>query len=237
MTRVLILMALCAALALGGATTACDDGGGDSDSDSDSDSDGDSDSDSDGDSIPYCALTCDVAADCVPSTSSAISDADNWECDGGYCVYQGCNSDTECEDTYMSDLYGCQEDGPYGGTPTCTRKCGTVSDCDLGSILYDTDNYDCVGGYCDYTGCTEDVECQEGMMSSDYVCGDPYDWGIDTCAIGCDTASDCDTGTGAAFDADNYDCVAGVCVYAGCNSTTECENSTGLGAGYECVEL
>ena len=119
----------------------------------------------------------------------------------------------------------------------CTKKCDTVSACDLGVSMYSEDNYECVGGYCDYIGCTGDAECQEGMMNADYVCADPFDWGIDTCTIGCDTPADCATGGGVAYDADNYDCVDNVCKYSGCNSTSECENSTGLGAGYECVTL
>jgi hypothetical protein len=246
-----------AALATGPTLVACDDSGGDgsdgdsdsdsdgdsdsdsdadsdSDSDADTDSDSDSDSDSDGDAVPVCMLSCGTAADCVPATSSALTDADNWDCDGGYCRYQGCNSDEECETAYVSDLYGCQQDGPWG-TPICTRTCGAIGDCDLGVGMYDEDNYDCAGGYCDYTGCTGDTECQDGMMNDDYVCADPWGFGFDNCVMGCGAPADCATGGGAAYDADNYACEGDVCVYAGCNDTAECESTAGLGAGYECV--
>ena len=54
------------------------------------------------------------------------------------------------------------------------------------------------------------------------------------CLPGCNTASDCDLNAGPAWDADNYDCIAGGCVYAGCNSNSEC---TSIGSGYICDEL
>ena len=45
--------------------------------------------------------------------------------------------------------------------------------------------------------------------------------GLAVCQLGCVNASDCAQAT-AAYDADNYACEQGACVWTGCNSTAEC---------------
>ena len=70
-------------------------------------------------------------------------------------------------------------------------------------------------------------------MMSGWVCTDPP-LGPDYCAMGCSTVSDCDMGS-APYDADNYDCVSGACIYSGCNSNAEC--SSVFGQDYVCAEL
>jgi hypothetical protein len=42
------------------------------------------------------------------------------------------------------------------------------------------------------------------------------------CVPTCQTSEDCVLGAGAAYDADNYDCTDGECVWTGCNSNDEC---------------
>jgi len=69
-----------------------------------------------------------------------------------------------------------------------------------------------------YTGCNSDAECQS---LGKYVCRDFS--GLSICALSCITTADCDYGGGAAYDADNYKCDAGACVYTGCNSDAECK--------------
>ncbi len=206
-----------------------DDSGG---SDSDSDSDGDSDSDSDADGIPYCAEQCSSASDCVPSSSSGITDANNWDCDDGHCVYAGCVSDAECEDTFMSSDWGCYDGGSFAAQ--CVYYCSTPSDCDLGISLYDTDNYECDGGYCNWTGCNSTSECQDAMQNTDYVCGAMAGVPYDMCVLSCSSPSDCATGAGPAYDSDNYECEDSICVYSGCNSDDECQQSND--ANWECVD-
>jgi hypothetical protein len=45
--------------------------------------------------------------------------------------------------------------------------CGDPSHCNAGTAPYDSDNYECVDGYCRYTGCNSDAECQ---LLGNYVC-------------------------------------------------------------------
>ena len=97
--------------------------------------------------------------------------------------------------------------------------CDAPADCDLGAgPAYDADNYACVSGGCVYQGCNTTSECQ---TLGDYVC---HDAGLGTrhCFPACAGPADCDLGAGPAFDADNYTCDEGACLYAGCNDTSEC---------------
>ena len=48
------------------------------------------------DGVAACVAACSTPADCVDTQPTAISDADNWTCDGGFCSYRGCTSDDEC---------------------------------------------------------------------------------------------------------------------------------------------
>lgn len=47
---------------------------------------------------------------------------------------------------------------------------------------------------------------------------------VAACVKGCIGVGDCSNGT-AAFDADNYSCTAGSCVYKGCNTDNECKST------------
>jgi hypothetical protein len=112
----------------------------------------------------------------------------------------------------------------------CTRQCTTSTDCSLGTLHFDADNYACEGGLCRYTGCNSDQECADAL--GPYVCrmsatlndalfglfGDEP-----VCVQACTDTSTCMvSGGGAAWDGDNHSCTDGGCVYEGCHSDMEC---------------
>lgn len=169
----------------------------------------------------YCLPTCTTAVDC--NQGSAPYDADNYLCTSGVCIYQGCNSDTECQ---TLGNYLCRTTA--GNTqPYCAMACATPADCNLGSAPYDTDNYLCTNSVCVYQGCNSDSECQ---ALGNYLCRTTGGVGATYCQPACATPADCNLGS-APYDADNYLCTNGVCAYQGCNSDTECQ---ALG-NYECA--
>ena len=88
--------------------------------------------------------------------------------------------------------------------------CATAADCNLGTTLYDTDNYRCTGNLCEWTGCNSTSECVDAMMDSSYVCGTLAGLSFSTCVKDCNTAADCYMGS-SLYDADNYQCVSGLC--------------------------
>lgn len=112
---------------------------------------------------------------------------------------------------------------PDAATPPlafCRIGCAAPSDCATAGIaLYDASHYACDAGLCRWTGCASDAECRAAFARDDYACRDLG--GLRQCLDTCATRADCGSGT-AAFDADNYECVAGVCEYQGCLSDGEC---------------
>jgi hypothetical protein len=171
---------------------------------------------------PTCYEGCSTVADCALSVSAY--DEDNYTCDGGACVYTGCNNDEEC--SFFGENYVCA-DTPGVAERYCQPSCTTVADCDLDiGTAYDADNYTCEAQVCRWQGCNSTAECVE-TLGSDYVCA--ATGGLDTCLLACSTPADCAQGS-AATDADNYACEDGACVYTGCNSDTECEDAFGAGA-------
>jgi len=158
-----------------------------------------------------CQPACGAAADC--DLGSAPYDSDNYTCSAGYCHYTGCNGDGECQ---TLGNFVCRDTG-YG-VLMCIGACGTTADCSTGQAPYDADNYACTDGYCHYTGCNSDTECQ---ALGNYVCRD-LGWGPPLCIMACGVAADCSTGQ-LPYDADNYACTDGYCSYTGCNSDTECQ--------------
>lgn len=140
--------------------------------------------------------------------------------------------------TIDRDAMAIERDGGHDAgsvTPlaVCQLGCSVTSDCSTPSAAFDEDNYRCEGGVCRYIGCVSDAECRSTFASDRYVCRDPGT-GVRSCVIGCTVASDCTTGS-AAFDADNYRCSSGACVYEGCLNDAECTSS--FGAGYGCREV
>lgn len=172
------------------------------------------------DPVPLCQIPCASLADCVQPGASAPYDDDNYECTNeGYCLYTGCNSDSECA---ALGNYVCAD---MGSGNYCATACTAPADCDLGGgPAYDGDNYDCDAGACIYAGCNSDAECDASVAGT--ICVD-LGAGVMTCATACSTATDCDQGQ-LAYDADNYECVSGHCEYLGCNSDAECMEFTNL---------
>ena len=180
-----------------------------------------------------CRTSCKSAADCVVSGANAFTDADNYECRNGDCIYKGCLNDDECQAVYgaiPNKTYKCNPDGSYG-TAECTPTCSAASDCsmyrdaygDTTEYPYDNDNYECRNGFCVYTGCNSDAECDK--ISSEYVqmkCVQPeyYSNGIRICTTFCTDASECgDTGI--------YDCIDYQCVAKDCSDTEWCRQNFG----------
>jgi len=176
--------------------------------------------------VNYCAEKCETAVDCITENATAMVDENNYRCSVGFCEFLGCLSDKECEETFQSELYGC--DKGSSGIPTCVLKCSGVSDCINSSSqpLYDADNYLCSEGYCRWNGCNSDEECATTMgQSGNYVCRAVPGLSFKSCVIMCGSQGDCSSSGSAAFDADNYECVANSCVYKGCHSDSECQSS------------
>jgi len=104
--------------------------------------------------IDVCVDPCATADDCA-SVGSTV-DADNWECQGGGCLYLGCSSDAECFDDTADPNSTCRD---TGGTPFCDFPCASVADCaTANSPAFDEDNWSC-NGFCEYTGCNDNTEC------------------------------------------------------------------------------
>jgi hypothetical protein len=158
--------------------------------------------------------------------SSATTDGSAGTTDGS----AGTTTDTSDSDTAASDTTGDTGDDPV---PTCQIPCSSVADCVQAGTegsAYDEDNYACSEGHCQYLGCNSDTEC---AALGNYVC-DEGALGVPICVVACTTATDCDLGSGPAYDADNYSFDNGGCVYSGCNSDAECEGSV---AGTVCTDF
>jgi hypothetical protein len=171
--------------------------------------------------LQNCYQTCDSPADCTLGQVGGIADADNYECDGTRCHYQGCNSTAECELEYSSTAYVC---GTVTGSPlpACYMSCGSPADCVIGTTpIYQADNFECDAGKCRWTGCNDAQECAETYMDSSYTCH-PSGNGTDACYKTCVSASDCVLPGSPLYDVDNWACSGNVCMWDGCNATSEC---------------
>jgi hypothetical protein len=178
-------------------------------------------------SYPICLATCTAPIECAQGTPAF--DEDNYSCDDGHCTYLGCNSDIECEAQGNLVCRSAFDPLMLGGSMICVFACSSPADCDYGAgPAWDADNYACVDGGCQYQGCNSEAECQG--QTGNLTCRDTGA-GVAYCQTACSIPADCAIGGGAAYDADNYACDAGVCVYQGCNSVAECMS---LG-DYTCV--
>ena len=180
----------------------------------------------------YCVMGCSTASDCVPAGANAITDADNYKCEDGKCVYLGCLSDDECDEIYgavtaaTGRVYRCNKNGAYG-YPECTPVCSNAADCNLygdGSTqyAYDLDNYKCESGFCVFTGCNSDAECETTTMSGDYKC-QPQEYEGKTlkiCALSCKSAADC---ANSVYPEEFYECRNSQCVTKNCESDEWCQ--------------
>jgi hypothetical protein len=174
-----------------------------------------------GPAVPTCKPVCGDAGDCAQP--SPAFDFDNWDCVDAACVYLGCVDAPECQDTFMSANYVCVElDGDT--VPTCHPTCSSPFDCAQPTMAFDADNWDCVDSHCEYLGCASTNECQASFASPNYACESLPGDAVPTCHPTCGSPADCATSS-AAFDFDNWDCVDSHCIYLGCNSTDECQES------------
>lgn len=222
-------LALMAALVV-----ACGSGGGMADDDGDGDDDGtvidaavpdgavDAATDAPDGPPPlsYCAWACDVAADCGMGMAGTIGDDDNYVCENGGCRWTGCNSDAECRTSLATQEAVCEM--AFGQTvPNCWYTCTTAADCARGPAggTSDADNFACDDGKCRWLGCNSTAECR--TPSGDQICGVRGTSPIPNCWEPCSTVAEC-ASANPAFDADNFVCDDGACVYQGCNSTEEC---------------
>jgi hypothetical protein len=167
--------------------------------------------------VPTCATPCAVLDDCV--TGSLLTDADNWTCEEARCRYLGCVSDTECQDTFGNPDFVCSQAGPL---PTCQSTCAAPIDCATATPLTDEDNWACEASTCVYLGCASDLECQDALQAQNYVCADLG--GVASCVETCSAPFDCLTPT-PLYDLDNWTCQDDRCVWVGCLSDLECQDS------------
>ena len=173
---------------------------------------------------PSCRQRCGTAADC--DLGIEPYSADNWACESGACLWTGCNDDTECEAVHGTS-YACRDVGVFNGV--CQETCELAADCANANETYDAENWSCNDGTCAWLGCLSHEECQADF-GEDYLCADGG-FGIRSCFLDCDTEADCDLGS-SSNDSNNYECIAGACIWIGCQSTDECVAD--LGADYVC---
>jgi hypothetical protein len=172
-------------------------------------------------STPACRETCTTAGDCVPASPSGLTDLDNYACEDQRCRYLGCRSTSECQTVYNSTAYVCAT--LAGQTiPGCHPTCGAPADCATPqSPILGADNYACEAGRCRWLGCASTAECQEAYGTAAWTCAPIPGAGLKTCWPTCGSAADC-AGQPPLFDAENYACEAGRCVWTGCKSSGEC---------------
>ncbi|NUP09078.1 MAG: hypothetical protein HOW73_23755 [Polyangiaceae bacterium] len=179
--------------------------------------------------LPTCRLQCSTPSDCF--SPSPLFDQDNWSCEESRCVYLGCQNATECEDAFQAPGYDCV--APSGSSvPTCIRTCGQAADCASPSPVADADNWTCEDSVCVYLGCNSSTECQDTFQSPNYECTTLSGATVPSCNLTCSAPPDCASPTPNA-DADNWACEDSSCVYLGCNSTAECQDSL-MNANYVC---
>ena len=114
--------------------------------------------------------------------------------------------------------------GPRTRVPVCYASCVSASDCDLAMPGFRPANFACEGGACVHRGCVDDDDCEGGGAQ---VC---HSFGAEAprCVRVCFEATDCVVGAGTpSTDADNFECLGGLCRSTGCNADVECRNSFG----------
>lgn len=197
----------------------------DGDHTSDSSGSGGGDEVEEPEAIAICLAGCDTPADCDAYDGQYTAyDSNHYSCIDGGCNWLGCNSHAECAE--LQPDYRCHP-MPFSDLKSCVPGCSTQADCGVAAAgaLYDQDNYQCEAGACVYTGCNTDAECQDSMGASS-VCVDPFEIGQSNCYTSCSAQEDCGlSGASAAYDADNYNCESGLCLYAGCRNDAECEDT------------
>ena len=120
--------------------------------------------------LKSCVPGCTATSDCSLAAAGTLYDTDNYECSDGACVFTGCNTDGECQET-QGATFVCVD--PFDiGQKSCYQSCSTSNDCGTPASgpAYDADNYQCDDELCLYSGCLNDTECSEtfdGMICVD----------------------------------------------------------------------
>ena len=168
-----------------------------------------------------CHITCVTAADCVLTTADdGPYNEDNWTCDGGECVWEGCKDSAECaavdqEATLCAPV-------PGSSISACYRGCATPSDCtDSRAQLLDASHFTCTDGLCAHLGCQSDEDCTESSNLLT-ICDPTVPGGLLGCVAACATAADCSFVDFPLTGPDNFACENQRCVYLGCMSDIEC---------------
>jgi hypothetical protein len=173
--------------------------------------------------VAQCHPTCSTAADCaVPG--SPLESASHFACTGGTCVWQGCQSDSECNASApMGAPHLVCRTGPGAPMPSCVPSCTTAADCaESGSALTAASHWACTSGVCEWQGCQSTSECASALHVSNVVCEKPAGAPAKTCEPTCNTAADCAQSGQPLEDASHFACKAHRCQWLGCASTSDC---------------
>lgn len=168
--------------------------------------------------VAVCLNPCESPDDCG-NDGDPLYNPEHYSCQSGACVFDGCTSDAECEQS-LGAAYGCDDSLE---TPSCVATCSTVDDCTKQDSLNDADNYECDGGFCRFLGCNDDQECVDARGDG-YTCVSGQDHptsSVGVCSEACSTVSDCGSPADL-YGEDNYECLGGGCIWTGCNSDEEC---------------
>lgn len=153
--------------------------------------------------------------------------------DSGPNAAPSANTDSESDSTNPSDGDG---DSQPDSIPICLTGCDTAADCDLYDgqfTAYNADHYSCIDGGCSWLGCNSHAECAE--LQADYRCHPMPFTEFKSCVPGCSAGQDCGLpAAGILYDQDNYECNEGACVFSGCNTDAECQDS--MGEASVCVD-
>jgi hypothetical protein len=206
-----------------------DDGSGDADTDSDTDSDTDTDA-----GWGTCMRSCDDPDDCVPADADQTKDGNNWACEDDHCVFLGCQDAAECLSIFpeMENIACNTNVEPHG----CTLPCDSVTQCaSPGSILYDEDNWVCQNDLCVFTGCNNNLECEDAYPDDDVACALYMEPAV--CFMSCAVPVDCveEDIPADLFDDAHWSCTNDACEHKGCADTQECQDADVYGADFVCV--
>lgn len=129
-----------------------------------------------------------------------------------------------------------EESPPEQSISICLTQCEVAADCDLYNgqyTVYNADHYRCSDGGCVWLGCNSDDECSQ--LQAGYQCHPQPFTDFKSCVPGCTSNSDCSlAAAGTLYDADNYQCTEGACVFTGCNTDSECQEAQGN--SFVCVD-
>jgi hypothetical protein len=179
--------------------------------------------DSAGGHVGQCHPTCTAASDCaVPG--STLDDASHFACTAGTCVWQGCQSDAECNtDAPTGAPHLVCRPGQGAPVPICVAACSTPADCASADVpLGDAAHFACTAGLCVWQGCRSTSECASALHVQKVVCEEPPGAPAPTCEPTCTKAADCADSSAPLEDASHFACKAGRCQWLGCKSTADC---------------